>query len=31
MEYITSEVVGYTKENKLEIMQEHIDYLVNQL
>lgn len=31
IEYIIKEVVGYTKQNKLEVMQEHIDYLVGQL
>ena len=31
MEYIVKEVVGYTKETKLEVMQSHIDYLVSQL
>lgn len=31
IEYITKEVVGYTKEDKLQVMQDHVDYLVNQL
>ena len=31
MEYIVKEIVGYTKENKLSVMQEHIDYLVSEL
>lgn len=31
MEYIVREVVGYTKENKLHIMQEHMDFLVHQI
>jgi hypothetical protein len=31
IEYITKEVVGYTKEDKLQVMQDHVDYLVIQL
>lgn len=31
MEYLVQQLVGYTKENKLEAMQHHIDGLVSQL
>ena len=31
IEYIVQQVVGYSKENKLAVMQEHMDYLVSQL
>jgi len=31
LEYIVKEIVGYTKENKLEVMRDHIDFLVHQL
>lgn len=31
MEYIVKEIVGYSKENKLAVMQDHLDLLVNEL
>lgn len=31
MEYIVKEIVGYSKENKLAMMQDHLDLLVNEL
>lgn len=31
MEYIVNQIVGYTKENKLEVMQNHIDSIIAQL
>ena len=31
MEYIVQQIVGYDKENKLEVMQSHIDSIIEQL
>ena len=31
IEYIVKEIVGYTKETKLDAMREHMDLLVSQL
>ncbi len=31
IEYIVKEVVGYTEETKLKVMQEHVDFLVGQV
>ena len=31
MEYIVQQIVGYDKDNKLEVMQGHIDHTIDQL
>ena len=31
MEYIVQQIVGYDKDNKLEVMQGHIDHIIDQL
>lgn len=31
MQYIVNQIVGYTKEDKLEVMQNHIDSIIAQL
>lgn len=31
MEYLVKQLVGYTEENKLDVMQAHIDSLVSQI
>jgi mannose/fructose/N-acetylgalactosamine-specific phosphotransferase system component IID len=31
LEHIVKEIVGYTKENKLEVMRQHVDQLIDQL
>ncbi len=31
MEYLVQQLVGFTKENKLDVMQSHIDMLIAQM
>jgi hypothetical protein len=31
MEYLVQQLVGFTEENKLSVMQDHIDSLVSQI
>lgn len=31
MEYIVNAVVGFNKQTKLQVMKEHIDFLVGQI